>query len=154
MPYPPNLSQRRHDECQKKIDELDERNDALARTLRDLKTHVENTRFDEAFRCPDAVKELLRRADTLVDGEVPQIIRPKRELEEKKEKLEEMLSGFITAENAKAKGEWEVEEHPDGSWWVLGPDPQDGEPVLVCACETEQDARHIAQMHNAGDRYA
>jgi len=54
-----------------------------------------------------------------------------------------------SAHEALTEGEWEVEPHPDGSYWIMGPDPQDGEPVLVAACEMEADARHIAQMHNA-----
>lgn len=55
----------------------------------------------------------------------------------------------LEVHEALTEGEWHVEEHPDGSWWVMGPDPQDGEPVLVAACEMEADARHIADMHNA-----
>lgn len=49
---------------------------------------------------------------------------------------------------ALAKGYWIREKQADGSHWVLGPDPKDGCMVLVAACETEQDAEHIVNLHN------
>lgn len=148
MPYPPLTTRNtngKHAECKAKIEELEEECNALGRTLHDLKTHVENVPAD-SFRYPDTVGELLERADTLLDGEVPDIM-------EKKRTLENIVANFITSQDPLTQGEWHVEGHPDGSWWVMGPDPQDGEPVLVAACEMEADARHIAQMHNtyAGD---
>lgn len=45
-------------------------------------------------------------------------------------------------------GEWIVEKKKHGACWVLGPDPQDGDLVLVAACEMEDDAQHIADLHN------
>lgn len=75
-----------HAECDNIIDELNEECDALARTLHDLKSHVENARMD-AFRYPDTVRELLDRAETLLDGEMPAIVEEKREVEAENEQL-------------------------------------------------------------------
>lgn len=54
--------------------------------------------------------------------------------------------------HAKTKGTWHVEPHDDGSFWVVGPDPQDGRKVCVAAFEMEQDAHHVCQLHNQHER--
>lgn len=94
VPSPPT-STNRHAQCEAKVDQLDERLDAALRTLHDLKEHVKR-RASDVVEHPEEVANLVSRAETLLDGEVPAIVEQKRraearvqDLERKLEKLEE-----------------------------------------------------------------
>lgn len=48
----------------------------------------------------------------------------------------------------KTQGRWHTESKSDGSTWLIGPDPADGEPVCIAAFEMEADAEYVAKLHN------
>lgn len=111
-----------HAECEAKIDELDEECDALARTLHDLKSHVENIPVD-TFRYPDTIADLMSRAETLLDGEVPAIVEQKRKAEAENERLRTALRKIRTHTNV---NQAEGEEVGAGRLWLIAHRALDG----------------------------